>query len=165
MMICYVKSLANLSVTFGLLRLVHLEENRFGVRASPLAFWIKGLNPRRSSDVKPLWICVAKSCPWLYSWQIWPTTQPTQRAVIHSVGCRDHALSCVVAAWRGTLLCHMRGIRGESFHVRAAKRDKHSKSCGRRKRYSLACFSWVHTFFLQVIKRVSQIAAYGWGWG
>lgn len=40
-MICYVKPSPNLLVTFGLLRLVLLEENRFWVRTSPQLFELR----------------------------------------------------------------------------------------------------------------------------
>lgn len=129
-MICYMKPLPNLSVTFGLHRLVHLEENRFWVRVSPSPFHMKWLNPHNSSDVEPLWFCVAKSCLWLYKGQkTWPTTQPTQCAVIHSVDCHNCALSCVMTASCGTLLHHEHSVRGELFHGRAAKRNACSKHC------------------------------------
>lgn len=44
-MICYVKPSPNLLVTFGLLRLVLLEENRFWVRTSPQLFELRSWIP------------------------------------------------------------------------------------------------------------------------
>lgn len=44
-MICYVKPSPNLLVTFGLLRLVLLEDNRFWVRTSPQLFELRSWIP------------------------------------------------------------------------------------------------------------------------
>lgn len=151
--ICYVKPLPNLLFTFGLLRLVHLQENRFWVRASPQLFelrrWIP-IAPLMWNHYGSMWPEVALGCTAARR----PDIQPSQHNVLWFTALAVVTTLCAV--WWPLdmgLSCTMSVVLEGNRSVEGLqKRNKCSRSCGKYKHRSLAFFSWMRAFFCMLSK-------------